>query len=229
MENNVGDPLVLPNGPITRSRIKRYGAAMSLYFQVQTTQELHNVAFNKCCEELEGLPRSLPESHEPVTGPPYTVAEKSSLPKFNSDHTIRLAIWCCTTAVHGGFPIQCPSLGLKEGKLRLLPPVSTSIIISRVSMGRHGQITVPGTGTVGSNQPGTVTGTGEKRNWDEPEPEPEKSGSVSVPANEEPDSAVPENRSEPDWNRRFSGRLESPVRTGGSSRCNCQIFKFFFF
>ncbi|KDP38306.1 hypothetical protein JCGZ_05192 [Jatropha curcas] len=57
MENNVGDLLVLPNGPITRSHDKRYGAAMSLYVQVQITQELHGVVFNKCCEELEGIPR----------------------------------------------------------------------------------------------------------------------------------------------------------------------------
>ncbi|KDP42373.1 hypothetical protein JCGZ_01949 [Jatropha curcas] len=57
MENNEGDPLVLPSGPVTRSRAKRYGAAISLYVQVQITQELHDVAFNKCCEELEGIPR----------------------------------------------------------------------------------------------------------------------------------------------------------------------------
>ncbi|KDP43969.1 hypothetical protein JCGZ_05436 [Jatropha curcas] len=33
MENKVGDSLALPNGQITRSRAKRYGAAMSLYIQ----------------------------------------------------------------------------------------------------------------------------------------------------------------------------------------------------
>ncbi|KDP33233.1 hypothetical protein JCGZ_13505 [Jatropha curcas] len=59
MENNGGDPLVLPNGPITRCRVKRYGAAMSLYVQVQITQELDGVAFNKCYEELEGIPKLL--------------------------------------------------------------------------------------------------------------------------------------------------------------------------
>ncbi|KDP30125.1 hypothetical protein JCGZ_18120 [Jatropha curcas] len=59
MANNVGDPLVLPNGSITRSRAKRYGEAMTLYVQVQITQELHDVAFNKFCEELEGLPTLL--------------------------------------------------------------------------------------------------------------------------------------------------------------------------
>ncbi|KDP39453.1 hypothetical protein JCGZ_05328 [Jatropha curcas] len=63
---------------------------------------------------------------------------------------------------------------------------------------RHGHITVPGTRTVGSNRSGTVTETGENRNRDEPEPKPEKSSSVPVPANEEPEPAVPENRSEPD-------------------------------
>ncbi|KDP27965.1 hypothetical protein JCGZ_19045 [Jatropha curcas] len=56
---------------------------------------------------------------------------------------------------------------------------------------RHGHIAVPGTGTVGSNRPGTATGTGENRNRDEPEPEPENSGSVPVPANVEPEPAVP--------------------------------------
>ncbi|KDP46673.1 hypothetical protein JCGZ_12197 [Jatropha curcas] len=55
MEN----PLVLPSKPITRSHIKRYGAAMSLYVQDQVTQELHDLAFNKCCLELEGTPRLL--------------------------------------------------------------------------------------------------------------------------------------------------------------------------
>ncbi|KDP23892.1 hypothetical protein JCGZ_26634 [Jatropha curcas] len=56
---------------------------------------------------------------------------------------------------------------------------------------KHGHIAVPGTGTVGSNRPGTATGTGENRNRDEPEPEPENSGSVPVPANVEPEPAVP--------------------------------------
>ncbi|KDP27546.1 hypothetical protein JCGZ_20131 [Jatropha curcas] len=59
MVNDEGDPLVLPIGPITRSRAKRYGAAISLFVQAQITQELHDVAFNKCCEELEGIPRLL--------------------------------------------------------------------------------------------------------------------------------------------------------------------------
>ncbi|KDP30710.1 hypothetical protein JCGZ_15509 [Jatropha curcas] len=59
MMNNEGDLLVLPNGPITRSRAKRYGAAVSSFVQAQITRELHDVAFNKCCEELEGIPRLL--------------------------------------------------------------------------------------------------------------------------------------------------------------------------
>ncbi|KDP23879.1 hypothetical protein JCGZ_26713 [Jatropha curcas] len=59
MVNDEGDPLVLPIGPITRSRAKRYGAAISLFVQAQITQELHDVAFNKCGEELEGIPRLL--------------------------------------------------------------------------------------------------------------------------------------------------------------------------
>ncbi|KDP35493.1 hypothetical protein JCGZ_08931 [Jatropha curcas] len=59
MENNKGDPLMLPSGPITRSHTKRYGAAMSLYVQDQVTQELHHLIFNKCCVELEGTPRLL--------------------------------------------------------------------------------------------------------------------------------------------------------------------------
>ncbi|KDP39725.1 hypothetical protein JCGZ_02746 [Jatropha curcas] len=40
MENNIGDPLVLPSGPITQSRAKRYGAAMYSYVQDQVSQEL---------------------------------------------------------------------------------------------------------------------------------------------------------------------------------------------
>ncbi|KDP34406.1 hypothetical protein JCGZ_12687 [Jatropha curcas] len=59
MENNIGDPLVLSSGPITRSRAKRYGASMSLYVQEQVTQKLYNLAFNKCCVELEGTPKLL--------------------------------------------------------------------------------------------------------------------------------------------------------------------------
>ena len=58
-ENNIGDPLVFPSGPITRSQAKRYGAAISLYVQAQITQELHDVAFNKCYVELEGKPKLL--------------------------------------------------------------------------------------------------------------------------------------------------------------------------
>ncbi|KDP34435.1 hypothetical protein JCGZ_12795 [Jatropha curcas] len=58
-EHNMGNPLVLPSGLITRSHTKRYGAAMSLYVQDQVTQELHDLAFNKCCVELEGTPRLL--------------------------------------------------------------------------------------------------------------------------------------------------------------------------
>ncbi|KDP22883.1 hypothetical protein JCGZ_01957 [Jatropha curcas] len=59
MVNDEGDPLVLLIGPIIRSRAKQYGAAISLFVQAQITQELHDVAFNKCCEELEGIPRLL--------------------------------------------------------------------------------------------------------------------------------------------------------------------------
>ncbi|KDP20350.1 hypothetical protein JCGZ_06735 [Jatropha curcas] len=59
MANDEGDPLVLSIGPITRSHAKRYGAAISSFVQAQITQELHDVAFNKCCEELEGIPKLL--------------------------------------------------------------------------------------------------------------------------------------------------------------------------
>ncbi|KDP37906.1 hypothetical protein JCGZ_05345 [Jatropha curcas] len=55
----LGKPLVLPSGPITRSRAKRYGAVLSLYFQEQVTQELHDLAFNKCYVKLEGTPKFL--------------------------------------------------------------------------------------------------------------------------------------------------------------------------
>ncbi|KDP28046.1 hypothetical protein JCGZ_19738 [Jatropha curcas] len=39
-DHNNGNPLVLPSGPITRSRAKKYGATMSVYIQEQITQEL---------------------------------------------------------------------------------------------------------------------------------------------------------------------------------------------
>ncbi|KDP25911.1 hypothetical protein JCGZ_22982 [Jatropha curcas] len=55
----MGNPLALPSGPITRSHAKRYGAAMSSYIQEQVTQELHDLAFNKCYVELEGTPKFL--------------------------------------------------------------------------------------------------------------------------------------------------------------------------
>ncbi|KDP47203.1 hypothetical protein JCGZ_03597 [Jatropha curcas] len=55
MEN----PLVLPSGPITRSRAKKWGATMSLYIQEQVTQELHDLAFNKCFVELQDRPKLL--------------------------------------------------------------------------------------------------------------------------------------------------------------------------
>ncbi|KDP33130.1 hypothetical protein JCGZ_13577 [Jatropha curcas] len=58
-EHNMQNPLVLPSGLITRSHTKRYGAAMSLYVQDQVTKELHDLAFNKCCVELEGTHRLL--------------------------------------------------------------------------------------------------------------------------------------------------------------------------
>ncbi|KDP33150.1 hypothetical protein JCGZ_13590 [Jatropha curcas] len=58
-DHNDGNPLALPSGPITRSREKKYGATMSLYIQEQITQELHDLAFNKCYEELEGTPKFL--------------------------------------------------------------------------------------------------------------------------------------------------------------------------
>ncbi|KDP45148.1 hypothetical protein JCGZ_17480 [Jatropha curcas] len=58
-EHNNGNPLVLPSGPITRSRAKKYGATMSLYIQEQVTQELHDLALNKCCVELQDRPKIL--------------------------------------------------------------------------------------------------------------------------------------------------------------------------
>ncbi|KDP36290.1 hypothetical protein JCGZ_09797 [Jatropha curcas] len=58
-DHNNGNPLALPSGPITRSRAKKYGATMSLHIQEQVTKELHDLAFNKCYEELEGTPKFL--------------------------------------------------------------------------------------------------------------------------------------------------------------------------
>ena len=54
----MGDSLVLPKGAITRVRQRDMGEPCS-YIQVQITQEHHDGAFNKCCEELEGIPRLL--------------------------------------------------------------------------------------------------------------------------------------------------------------------------
>ncbi|KDP21888.1 hypothetical protein JCGZ_03256 [Jatropha curcas] len=39
---------------------------MSLYIQEQITQELHDLAFNKCYEELEGTPKFLTLMEEQV-------------------------------------------------------------------------------------------------------------------------------------------------------------------
>ncbi|KDP30705.1 hypothetical protein JCGZ_16403 [Jatropha curcas] len=64
-DHNNSNPLVLPSGPITKSHAKKYGATMSLYIQEQITQELNDLAFNKCYEELEGTPKfiTLMEAH----------------------------------------------------------------------------------------------------------------------------------------------------------------------
>ncbi|KDP43591.1 hypothetical protein JCGZ_16878 [Jatropha curcas] len=55
MEN----PLVLPSGSITRSYAKKYGTTISLYIQEQAIQELHDIASNKCCVELQDRPKIL--------------------------------------------------------------------------------------------------------------------------------------------------------------------------
>ncbi|KDP36586.1 hypothetical protein JCGZ_08353 [Jatropha curcas] len=64
-EHNNGNPLVLLSGPIIRSCAKKYGATMSLYIQEQVTEELHDLAFNKCYEELKGTHKflTLMEAH----------------------------------------------------------------------------------------------------------------------------------------------------------------------
>lgn len=45
----IGDLLMLSNGSITRSRIKKFGVAMSSFIQGQVTQEPNELTFNKCC------------------------------------------------------------------------------------------------------------------------------------------------------------------------------------
>ncbi|KDP37286.1 hypothetical protein JCGZ_06740 [Jatropha curcas] len=80
---------------------------------------------------------------------------------------------------------------------------------------KGGHIIVSGTGTVGSNRSRIVTGTDGNRNWFEPESELEIFGSVSVLDLRNCKPAVPQNRSKPDWNLRFSDRLEPAGGWGG--------------
>ncbi|KDP20444.1 hypothetical protein JCGZ_06006 [Jatropha curcas] len=84
--HNNGNPLALPSGPITRNRAKKYGATMSLHIQEQVTQELHDLAFNKCYEELEGTPKFLTLIETHVEWEPELVS----------------------TPVQGGTPRACP-------------------------------------------------------------------------------------------------------------------------
>ncbi|KDP31740.1 hypothetical protein JCGZ_14897 [Jatropha curcas] len=58
MENNMGDSLVLPKRGLQEVMQRDMGKPCS-YIQVQITQEHHDETFNKCCEELEGIPRLL--------------------------------------------------------------------------------------------------------------------------------------------------------------------------
>ena len=53
------DPLVLPSGPVTRSKAKKLKAAMNLHIQEQVTQELTELAFGKCLVKLEDTPKLL--------------------------------------------------------------------------------------------------------------------------------------------------------------------------
>ncbi|KDP38307.1 hypothetical protein JCGZ_05193 [Jatropha curcas] len=71
-DHNNNNPLALPSGPIARSHAKKYGATMSLYIQGQITQELHDLAFNKCYEELEETPKflTLIEAHVELVSTP---------------------------------------------------------------------------------------------------------------------------------------------------------------
>ncbi|KDP23201.1 hypothetical protein JCGZ_00193 [Jatropha curcas] len=59
---------------------------MSLHIQEQVTNELHDLAFNKCCEELEGTPKflTLKEAH------------------------VVLEAELVSTPVQGGTPRACP-------------------------------------------------------------------------------------------------------------------------
>ncbi|KDP22887.1 hypothetical protein JCGZ_01961 [Jatropha curcas] len=52
---------------------------MSLYIQEQITQELHDIAFNKCYEELEGNPKflTLMEAHVEMESENPTIARPS--------------------------------------------------------------------------------------------------------------------------------------------------------
>ncbi|KDP20647.1 hypothetical protein JCGZ_03781 [Jatropha curcas] len=65
---------------------------MSLYIQEQITQELHDLAFNKCYEELEGTPKflTLMEAH---------VELELEFPTYNMPKTCLVS-----TAVQGGMP-----------------------------------------------------------------------------------------------------------------------------
>ncbi|KDP23093.1 hypothetical protein JCGZ_01183 [Jatropha curcas] len=101
-EHNNGNPLVLPSGPITRSRAKKYGATMSLYIQEQVTQELQDLAFNKCYEELEGTPKflTLMEAH---------VEMESEFPAYGMPRPCYVS-----TLVQDGMPQAVPASDLQR-------------------------------------------------------------------------------------------------------------------
>ncbi|KDP33105.1 hypothetical protein JCGZ_13549 [Jatropha curcas] len=99
-DHNNGNPLVLPGGPITRSRAKTYGATMSLYIQEQVTQELHDLAFDKCYEELEGTPKFL------------TLMEAHVEMEFESPTMACPRPCYVSTPVQGGTPQAVPSFDL---------------------------------------------------------------------------------------------------------------------
>ena len=51
--------MALPSDPITKARARKFKVVMSLFIQDQISQELQDQNFNKCCLELEGMPKPI--------------------------------------------------------------------------------------------------------------------------------------------------------------------------
>ncbi|KDP47174.1 hypothetical protein JCGZ_25683 [Jatropha curcas] len=81
---------------------------MSLYIQEQVTQELHDLAFNNCYEELEGIPKfiTLMEAH---------VEMESKIPTMARPSPCKVS-----TPVQGGAPQTVQASAFREKTLDLM-------------------------------------------------------------------------------------------------------------